>query len=236
VFKINLIFSLAEDFSYFLILFPPFFMRVLNNYFYDSMFYYSEIEENYVPQMTIFSITWTLILIFYLKYFSYLKLICSKATINLSILNNSEFEKINIEIQIEKNFIIKNVSEEKKQIIINRKKINIITGDNHSGKSNILKQIASKIPKSHILYILYILTKGKGVLFNLTLEENICFFKFLFKSKNAYNKKVNSNENLLNNQQKEKLDEKSYFFIDKFRIISIFQLIRKISIYVNYTF
>jgi len=34
-------------------------------------------------------------------------------------LNNSEFEKINLEIQKEKNLIIKNQQEEKKQIIIN---------------------------------------------------------------------------------------------------------------------
>jgi len=84
VFKINLIFSLTEDFSYVLILFPPIFMRVLNNYFYDSMFYYSEIQENYIPQITIFLIAWAFIPIVYLKYFSNLKLICSKATINSS--------------------------------------------------------------------------------------------------------------------------------------------------------
>lgn len=204
VFLINLLFSLAEDFSYFYLLFPPFFMRVLNNYFYESMFYYSEIEENYILQMSIFLMVWACILIIYLKYSNKIHYSFSKKKYGFINLN-PEKDEFNLEIQIENNNtkIIKNIN-------IKREKINLITGDNHSGKSKIIKEITSKLPKSQVLHVF---PKEKGFLYNLTLKENVDFFKALQKSpKNNENvpKKINSkthpNEILLINKEENSVE------------------------------
>jgi len=201
VFLINLLFSKATEFSYFYILFPPFLIKILNNYFFDSLFYYSQIDQIYITEITIFFISWNIILIIFLKFIIKIK-VCGKEEKKLNF--EQDLILMNVDILHDKN------KYKSKEIKIKRNKINLITGDNHSGKSNILKQICNNIPNGKIFYLL---TKGKGFLYNLKFNENIKFFKMLlnFNNNRINNYLIKNKEQLLINNEENSFENESFF-------------------------
>jgi len=199
IFLINSLFSKATEFSYLYIIFPPFFMTVLNNYFYESLIYYSQIDQIYIPEIAVFFISWIIILIVFLKFLIKINF-CSR------YVNKLNFEQDSILINVE---ILQDKNKYKcKEIKIKRNKINIITGDNHSGKSNILKQICNNIPHGKIFYLL---TKGKGFLHNLSLKENIQFFKKLLNINKKQIDDVNKTKELLINRHENSFGNDSFY-------------------------
>jgi hypothetical protein len=216
IFLINLLLSKTDDFSYSYLLFPPFFMRVLNNYFYESMLYYSQIEENYIFEMTVFILTWVLFLTIFLMYFNKIKNICDKKN-KLNYIDTDQSNKLNIQVYCKnKNRNTNKIYDEKTSIIINENKINFITGDNNSGKTKILKQITNKLPRNQIFYYF---TKKKGIFYNLTIQENLEFFKLLMGENSKKNSSKNSGQfltNILSNEPRDNLEKNTSFLLQNF--------------------